>query len=176
MSREVFLVQLALQVLILRGLLPDFVYQDCDFEFLVNLDEQLGTKDLPNDLVFSEVVEKDGWVPARLNRVVFDVFALLAHEALGHVGRKYKRLAARQVIVTSPNSIYDSGIRELLLILKLGLVQVVDVLVQDALFFDFLEVLTVESDVAGICHVFKRLLLHVKLKKSDLESVDLSAF
>ena len=70
------------------GLDPDFISQDCDFVLSIDVDELLRAEDLPNDLVFFEVVEKDGWVPALFGGILFDALVLFAREFLLQVCRE----------------------------------------------------------------------------------------
>ena len=151
----VFLVELASQVLFLGLLDPNFVCQDCNLKLLIDVDEQLSTENLPDHFAFLEVKEEDCRVPALLDRIGLDAIALRACEVFRHVGCEYESLTSRNVVFTSVHAVYDCRIGQLLLICECGLMQIVYILVENAIFFYFVKVLAMEFDVASICHLFQ---------------------
>ena len=155
------MVQLAFQILFLGLLDPDFVGQDRDLKLVVDVDEQLCTEDLPDHFAFLEVKEEDCWVPALLDWIGFDAITLCACEAFRHVGREYESLTARNVIFTPIYTTYDCRIGQLLLICKFCLMQIVDILVENAILFYLLKDFAMKFDVASICHLFQRLFVHI---------------
>ena len=56
-------------IFIFANLCPDLIRQHCDSVSRVNADELFSAKDLPNNLIFVQIIEENGRVPAILDRV-----------------------------------------------------------------------------------------------------------
>ena len=56
-------------IFIFCNLCPDLIRQYCHSVSRVNADELFSAKNLPNDLIFVQIIEENGRVPASLDRV-----------------------------------------------------------------------------------------------------------
>ena len=56
-------------IFIFGNLGPDLIRQHCDSVSRVNANELFSAKDLPNHLIFVQIIEENGRVPASLDRV-----------------------------------------------------------------------------------------------------------